>query len=100
MMVVVSASGTASGQLGAAAQERISRHQHAAEVLRARSILAVAFTLWLVVGVPNDVFQHAALGTGSLAFVLIVRLATNANQNTVLALLFRRLAPKVASARA
>ena len=98
MMVVVSASGTASGQIGAAAQERISRHQHAAEVLRARSILAVAFTLWLVVGVPIDVFQHDAIGTGSLAFVLIVRLASSAYQFTVLALLFRRLAPKVASA--
>jgi eukaryotic-like serine/threonine-protein kinase len=99
MIRVVDASGTASGQISAAAQERISRHQHAAEVLRARSILAVAFTLWLLVGVPIDVFLHDAIGTGSLAFVLITRLASSAYQFTVLALLFhRQLAPKLASA--
>ncbi|MEO8553397.1 MAG: protein kinase, partial [Kofleriaceae bacterium] len=79
---------TGSGQLSAAAQERISRHQHAAEILRARSILAVAFTLWLVVGIPIDVFQHDAVGTGSLGFVLIARIASSVYQFAVLALLF------------
>jgi serine/threonine-protein kinase len=98
MIGVVDASGTASGQISAAVQERIFRHQHAAEVLRARSILAVAFTLWLVVGVPIDVFQHDAIGTGSLAFVVITRLASSAYQFAVLALLFRQPSPKVATA--
>jgi len=34
--------------------ERIHRHQHAAEVLRARSILVVACTIWLVLGAALD----------------------------------------------
>ena len=48
--------------------------------MRARSILAVAFTLWLVVGLPIDVGFHEALGSGSLAFVVIVRVASSAYQ--------------------
>ncbi|MBV8761785.1 MAG: serine/threonine protein kinase, partial [Deltaproteobacteria bacterium] len=41
---------------------------------------------------------HDSLGTGSLAFVVIVRLATSVYQFGVLALLYRRLAPRVANA--
>jgi hypothetical protein len=47
------------------AHERIARHQHAAEVMRARSVLAVAFGLWFVVGTGLDVASFGALGTGS-----------------------------------
>jgi len=91
-----------SGSSGAsaAAQERIARHQHAAEILRARSILVVACTLWLVVGGGLDVLTHHAIGSGSLAFVLAVRLATTAFHIAVVTPLFRSPlpAPRVASA--
>jgi hypothetical protein len=66
--------------------------------MRARSILAVAFSLWLVVGLPIDVAFHDALGTGSLAFVVTVRLASSAYQFAVLVLLYRRLSPRVSTA--
>jgi serine/threonine-protein kinase len=85
--------GSGSGQVN----ERIARHQHAAEVMRARSILAVAFALWLVVGLPIDVLLHDSLGSGSLAVLVGVRLASNAYQWLVLVLLFRRLPPRVAN---
>jgi hypothetical protein len=85
--------GSGSGQVN----ERIARHQHAAEVMRARSILAVAFALWLVVGLPIDVLLHDSLGSGSLAVLVGVRLVSNAYQWLVLALLFRRLPPRVAN---
>jgi serine/threonine-protein kinase len=91
----VDAKGTGSS---GGAHERIARHQHAAEVMRARSILAVAFALWVGVGLPVDVLFHGALGTGSLGFVVGVRVASSAYQWLVLALLFRRLEPRVANA--
>ncbi|MFT3693465.1 MAG: serine/threonine-protein kinase [Kofleriaceae bacterium] len=89
--------GTGSVGGPSAAEERISRHRHAAEVMRARSILGVAFTLWLVVGIPIDVIFHGAIGSGSLAFVVITRLASTAFHAIVLALLFKRLEPRTAN---
>ena len=99
MIVVVDAHGTGSAGGSAVAAERISRHQHAADVMRARSILAVAFTLWLVVGIPIDVLLHDAIGTGSLVFVLVTRLASSAFHGIVLALLWRSrpLPPRAAT---
>jgi len=86
------------GSVGSqAAQDRIARHQHAAEVMRARSILAVAFTLWLAVGLPIDLGFHDAIGRGPLAFVVGVRIASSAYQFGVLALLYRRLSPRVST---
>ncbi|HSN24842.1 MAG TPA: serine/threonine-protein kinase [Kofleriaceae bacterium] len=58
----------------------------------------MAFTLWLVVGLPVDVGFHDALGSGSLAFVVIVRIASSVYQLAVLALLYRRLEPRTANA--
>lgn len=55
--------------------------------MRARSILAVAFALWLVVGLPIDMLLHDSLGSGSLAVLVGVRLASNAYQWLVLVLL-------------
>jgi serine/threonine-protein kinase len=72
------------------AHERIARHQHAAEVLRARGVLAVAFALWLVVGMALDVVSFDALGTGSRSFLLTVRAASVGFQACVLAALYRR----------
>lgn len=88
-----------SGGGASAAQDRIARHQHAAEILRARSVLVVACTLWLVVGGGLDLATHHAIGTGSLAFVLAVRLATSAFHVAVVVPLFRSPLPppKVAS---
>ena len=75
------------------AQERIARHQHAGEILRARSILAVACTLWLVVGTALDVLMHPAIGSGSLGFVLAVRFATTGFHLAVVLPLFRSPLP-------
>jgi eukaryotic-like serine/threonine-protein kinase len=89
-----------SGSVGStAAQERISRHQAASEILRARSLLVVACSLWLVVGLGLDVFTHSILGTGSLAFVVIVRFATTAFHVAMIVPLFRAPlpSPKVAA---
>jgi len=61
--------------------------------MRARSILAVAFTLWLVVGVPIDVLLHDALGSGSLAFIIVTRLVSSAFQTIVLVILWRSPPP-------
>lgn len=80
------------------AQERIARHQHAAEILRARSVLAIAFSLWLVVGLGLDLVTFRFLGTGPFAFVVGVRLASVVFHATVLALLYRgNLAPRIAN---
>jgi hypothetical protein len=86
----------------ATAQDRIYRHQHAAEVLRARSVLVVACTLWLVVGGGLDLATHHAIGSGSLWFVLTVRVAATAFHIAVVAPLFRNPlpAPRVAMALA
>jgi hypothetical protein len=75
------------------AQERIARHQYASEILRARSVLAVACTLWLVVGTALDVLMHPAIGTGSLTFVLGVRFATTVFHLAVVLPLFRSPLP-------
>jgi serine/threonine-protein kinase len=86
----------------ATAQDRIYRHQHAAEVLRARSVLVVACTLWLVVGGGLDLATHHAIGSGSLWFVLTVRLVATGFHIAVVAPLFRTPlpAPRVAMALA
>lgn len=81
-----------------AAEERIHRHQHAAEVLRARSILVVACTIWLVLGVGLDLVAHQFYGTGSRAFVLVVRLTTTLFHIAVIYPLFRGPSPRVANA--
>ncbi len=89
-----------SGSGSQAARQRMYRHQHAAEVMRARSILAVAFVLWIVTGIPIDVLTHGVLGSGSLAFVIGVRVATSLVHAGVLALLYRRPLPAPAIANA
>lgn len=66
--------------------------------MRARSILAVAFTLWLVVGLPIDIGFHDALGSGPLAVVVGMRVASSAYQFGVLALLYRPLSPRASTA--
>ncbi len=82
------------------AQERIARHQHAAEVMRARSVLVAACATWLVFGGVLDVATHNPLGTGSLQFIVAVRLATTIFHVAVVAPLFRSPppAPRVANA--
>nr|HEX4314139.1 serine/threonine-protein kinase [Kofleriaceae bacterium] len=75
------------------AQERIARHQHAAEVLRARSVLAIAFALWLVIGVGLDLGAYSSIGTGSLGFVLAVRATSVACHGTILLVLYRKPPP-------
>jgi serine/threonine-protein kinase len=94
------ARGTPYSSGASVAQERIARHQHAGEILRARSVLVVACTLWLVIGGGLDLATHHAIGSGSLAFVLAVRLATSAFHIAVVVPLFRSPlpSPKVASA--
>ncbi len=77
----------------AEAQDRIRRHQHAAEVLRARSILVAACTLWVVCGAGLDLATHHVIGTGSLAFVLIVRFSTTAFHVAVVYPLYRSSPP-------
>ncbi|MBL9016647.1 MAG: serine/threonine protein kinase [Myxococcales bacterium] len=103
-MTTTGARGTPSGASGAsqAAQERVRRHQHAAEVLRARSVLVAACTLWLVCGAGLDVLTHAQIGSGSLAFILIIRFATTVFHVAMVAPLFRSPLPdpKVAFALA
>ena len=74
-------------------QERISRHQHAADVMRARSVLVAACTMWLISGVL-DVAVHGTLGTGSLRFVVGVRFATTICHVAVLVPLFRAPLPE------
>ena len=89
-----------SGSVGStAARERIARHQAAGEILRARSLIVVACTLWLIVGLGLDLFTHSILGTGSLWFVVIVRFVTTAFHVVMIVPLFRSPlpSPKVAS---
>jgi serine/threonine-protein kinase len=73
----------------AGATDPIARHQHGADVLRARAVLVVACTLWLVVGLACDLAFHDVIGQGSLGFVVAVRLATSAFHVAVLVALFR-----------
>lgn len=98
------ARGTPSVSSGAslAAQERVRRHQHAAEVLRARSVLVAACSLWLVCGAGLDLVTHDLIGTGSLAFILVIRLSTTVFHVAMVAPLFRSPLPdpKVAFALA
>jgi len=74
-------------------QDRISRHQHAADVMRARSVLVAACTMWLFAGVL-DVAIHGTLGNGSLRFILAVRFATTIFHVAVVAPLFRAPLPE------
>ncbi len=94
------ASGGAGSGSSAAAPERISRHQHAGEILRARSILVVACSLWLVVGLGLDLATHHAIGTGPLWFVLAVRFSTSVFHILVVTPLFRSPlpSPRIANA--
>ncbi|MFN0252434.1 MAG: serine/threonine-protein kinase [Kofleriaceae bacterium] len=73
----------------AEAQDRIRRHQQAADVLRARSVLVAACALWVICGAGLDLSTHHVIGTGSLAFVLIVRFATTAFHVAIVWPLFR-----------
>jgi len=95
----VSSRGTPQSGAGTA-EDRIHRHQHAAEILRARSILVVACTLWLGLGLGLDLVTHRFYGTGSLAFVVAIRLATSAFHVAVLWPLFRSPlpSPRIANA--
>ncbi|MDQ3365996.1 MAG: serine/threonine protein kinase [Myxococcota bacterium] len=85
-----------------AGAERIYRHQHAAEILRARSVLVAACILWVVCGAGLDLATHRWIGTGSLTFVLAVRFATTAFHVAVVLPLFRSPlpSPRVAEALA
>jgi hypothetical protein len=76
------------------AQEQISRHQHATEVMRARSVLVAACTMWLVCGGALDLAMHDTLGTGPLWFILAVQLCTTVFHVTVVAPLFRAPLPE------
>jgi hypothetical protein len=93
------ARGTPHSAGSTAAQERISRHQAAGEILRARSLLVVACSLWLIVGLGLDLFTHSTIGSGSLMFVLVVRFATTGFHIAVVAPLFHSPlpTPKVAA---
>ncbi len=62
-------------------------------MLRARSVLAVACVLWLIVGVACDLAFHDVIGRGSLGFVLGMRLATTGFHVLVLIVLFRHPLP-------
>ena len=75
------------------AQDRILRHQHAADVMRARSVLVAACPMWLASSVI-DVVMHDTLGSGSLRFILAVRLATTLFHIAVVAPLFRSPPPE------
>jgi hypothetical protein len=77
----------------AEAQDRIRRHQHAGEILRARSVLVAACSLWVVCGASLDVATHSVIGSGSLSFVLIVRFATSLFHGAIIYSLFRTPAP-------
>ncbi len=74
-------------------QDRIARHQHAAHVLRARGVMAIACLMWLVVGGGLDLTCHGAIGRGSLAFILAVRLAATAHHLVVLGTMWRTPLP-------
>ncbi|HEU0035117.1 MAG TPA: serine/threonine-protein kinase [Kofleriaceae bacterium] len=78
---------------------RIAQQQHAADMIRARTLIVLACTIWLVMGLALDVVVHPAIGTGSLAFVVIVRLATTVFHVAIIAALFRRplLPPRIAN---
>ena len=80
------------------AQDRIARHQHAADVMRARSVLVAACTMWLASGLV-DVAMHGTLGNRSLRFILFIRLATTVFHAAVVVPLFRAPlpAPRVAN---
>lgn len=102
-MTTTGARGTphSSGSVGpTAAQERIHRHQAAGEILRARSLLVVACSLWLIVGLGLDLATHATIGSGGLTFVVIVRFATTVFHVAMITPLFRSPlpSPKVAAA--
>ncbi len=68
--------------------------------MRARSILAVACTLWFVLGLGLDLVMHRYYGSGSLTFVLAVRLVTSAFHVVVVYPLYRSPlpSPRVANA--
>jgi eukaryotic-like serine/threonine-protein kinase len=70
-------------------QDRIARHQHAVEILRARGVIAIACALWLACGFGLDLTLHGTIGSGSLWFVVVVRLATSAWHAFVLAMLYK-----------
>jgi serine/threonine-protein kinase len=73
--------------------ERIARHRHAAEILRARSVLVVACALYLFLGVGLDLVMHPTIGHGALWFPVAVRLAASSYHAVLLALLFRSPLP-------
>nr|MBA3503671.1 hypothetical protein [Deltaproteobacteria bacterium] len=92
--------GGSSGAGSGSGPDKIHRHQNAAEVLRARSVLVAACSLWVVCGAGLDLATHDALGTGSLSFILIVRFATTLYHVAVVVPLFRAPmpSPRVAEA--
>jgi serine/threonine-protein kinase len=45
--------------------------------MRARSVLVAACTLWLICGAGLDLITHNWIGSGSLAFVLVIRFVTS-----------------------
>ena len=90
-MTTTGVRGTPSG--GSQAQERIHRHQHAAEIMRARSVLVAACTLWLICGASLDIITHNWIGSGSLSFVLLIRFATSLFHLAVVVPLYRSPLP-------
>ena len=85
--------GTSQTSGTATALERIARHRHAAEVMRARSVMFVACSLYLIVGAGLDVVMHRTIGHGSLGFVLGVRAIACAYHLMLLILLYRSPPP-------
>ncbi len=92
-MTTTGVRGTPSGGTSQA-QERIHRHQHAAEVLRARSVLVAACILWVICGAGLDLATHHVIGSGSLTFILIVRFATSLFHVAVVVPLYRSPPPE------
>lgn len=72
----------------------------AAEIVRARTVLVAACSLWVVCGAGLDLATHDVIGTGSLTFVLAVRFATTVFHAAVVLPLFRQPlpSPRVAEA--
>ena len=102
-MTTTGARGTPSGASGGSqVAGSVRRHQYAGEVLRARSVLVAACSLWLVCGAGLDLLTHDLIGSGSLAFILTIRFGTTAFHVAMVAPLFRSPLPdpKVAFALA
>ncbi len=81
------------GASGTAATDRLAYHRFAAEMLRARGVLLIACSLWLVVGIVLDLLVVPVLGRGGSLVPMIYRLCASGYQAAVLVVLFRTPLP-------